>query len=205
MKTYIHFRSYLAHFFLEWKILQTNLGEKLETHILYSVTFFRKSCRLGDNIEKFCRGGRPQIWRMRIACWIPKATNAHTGCVILIAFPLQQWLHERASMLRYKYIACPVVTNLSNFSKNRTFPCITLISSPYSWIISDVSMFMKVKCSKIKYRVVWKSAQRCCLSYFLLMSNIEKFHMTEDYNEIYILHYLSNFLHASVLLKSNLV
>jgi len=23
---------------------------------------------------------------MRIACWIPKATNAHTGCAILIAF-----------------------------------------------------------------------------------------------------------------------
>jgi len=27
---------------------------------------------------------------------------------ILIAFPLQQWLHERASMLRYTYIACHV-------------------------------------------------------------------------------------------------
>jgi hypothetical protein len=30
----------------------------------------------------------------------------HSGCVILIAFPLQQWLHERASVLRYTYIAC---------------------------------------------------------------------------------------------------
>jgi hypothetical protein len=28
--------------------------------------------------------------------------------VILIAFPLQHSLHERASMLRYKYIACLV-------------------------------------------------------------------------------------------------
>ena len=45
--------------------------------------------------------GRPQmtIWRMRIACWIPKSTNTHTGFVTLIAFPLQQWLHERALML----------------------------------------------------------------------------------------------------------
>ena len=35
--------------------------------------------------------GRPQmtVWRMRIACWIPKATDAHTECVILIAFPRQ--------------------------------------------------------------------------------------------------------------------
>jgi hypothetical protein len=38
----------------------------------------------------------------------PKATNAHTNCVILIAFPLQQWMHERASLLRYTYIACLV-------------------------------------------------------------------------------------------------
>jgi hypothetical protein len=32
---------------------------------------------------------RPQmtIWRMRIACWIPRATNKHSGCG---AFPLQQ-------------------------------------------------------------------------------------------------------------------
>jgi len=48
------------------------------------------------------------VRRMRIACWIPKATNSHTDCVILIDFPLQQWLHERASMLRYTYTACLV-------------------------------------------------------------------------------------------------
>jgi len=32
---------------------------------------------------------------MRIACWKPKATSAHSEYVILIFFPLQQWLHER--------------------------------------------------------------------------------------------------------------
>ena len=49
------------------------------------------------------------IGRMRIACWIPKATNTPTGCVIHITFPLQLWLHERASELHYKHIACLVV------------------------------------------------------------------------------------------------
>jgi hypothetical protein len=39
------------------------------------------------------------IWRMCIACWIIKGTVAHTSCVILIAFPLRQWLNERASVL----------------------------------------------------------------------------------------------------------
>jgi hypothetical protein len=46
------------------------------------------------------------IWRLSIACWIPKATNTHIVCVTLIAFPLQQQLHERASMLRHTYIGC---------------------------------------------------------------------------------------------------
>jgi len=45
-------------------------------------------------------------WRVRIACWITKATNTYTEYVILIAFPLQQWLRGRASMLYVIYIAC---------------------------------------------------------------------------------------------------
>jgi hypothetical protein len=48
------------------------------------------------------------IWRMRIACWIPKPTNTRTGCIILTAFSVQQWLHELASMLRDTYITCLV-------------------------------------------------------------------------------------------------
>jgi hypothetical protein len=50
--------------------------------------------------------GRPQmaVRFMRIACWVPKATNTnthtHSGCAILIACPLQQWLNERDSVLR---------------------------------------------------------------------------------------------------------
>jgi hypothetical protein len=43
---------------------------------------------------------------MRFVCWITKATDIHSEYVILIAFPLQQWLRERASMLRYMYAAC---------------------------------------------------------------------------------------------------
>jgi len=45
---------------------------------------------------------RPQmtILRLRAACWITKATDTHSECVILIAFPRQHWLRERSSMLR---------------------------------------------------------------------------------------------------------
>jgi hypothetical protein len=51
------------------------------------------------------------IRRTRIACWTPKATNSHTGSVTLIAFPLQQRLHERASMLRGTHVNCLVLQN----------------------------------------------------------------------------------------------
>jgi len=54
------------------------------------------------------------IWRMRIACWIPKATNKHSEYVIHIACPLQQWLHERPSMLRYTYIDCILFVFISS-------------------------------------------------------------------------------------------
>jgi len=43
---------------------------------------------------------------MPIACWLPKATNTHSEYVKRIDFPLQQPLHERASMLRYACTAC---------------------------------------------------------------------------------------------------
>ena len=72
-------------------------------------------------LKNMVKPDRPRmtIRHMRIAYWVPKATNTHSQYVILIAFSLQQWLHEQALMLRYTYIAC--VTYLSHCMSNR-FP-----------------------------------------------------------------------------------
>jgi len=45
------------------------------------------------------------IWRMCNACWIIKAADTHSEYVILTSFSLQQWLHERTSILRCTYTA----------------------------------------------------------------------------------------------------
>jgi hypothetical protein len=54
------------------------------------------------------------IWRMRDACWISKVTRPHRCShththarryLMLTAFPLQESFRERASILRYMYIA----------------------------------------------------------------------------------------------------
>ena len=105
MKTSVHFLSYLAHFCLEWEMFQTKFVEKIKTHILFSaIFFFRKPCRLWDNVEKYCRAWQATDDNVAQAhCtlyWITKATNAYSQYVILIAFPLQQWLQERSSMWR---------------------------------------------------------------------------------------------------------
>jgi len=55
------------------------------------------SCRGSEMIWKnVVELDRPQmtIWRMRIACWMPKTTNMHSEYIIIIASPLIQWFHE---------------------------------------------------------------------------------------------------------------
>ena len=72
---------YLTQFFLEWEMFQTTVAEEIKTYILGSkFFFFRKSCSLWDYVEKYCQRGRPHmtLGRMRIACWITKATHTHT-------------------------------------------------------------------------------------------------------------------------------
>jgi hypothetical protein len=110
MKTNTNFLSCLAQFFfLEWKnIAHESCRENRSTYFIF-VNCFSESRSVCDIMwNNYVERDRPQmtIWRMRIAYWIPKATNEHSQCVILIAFPLQQWLHERASLLRYTYIDC---------------------------------------------------------------------------------------------------
>ena len=80
IETYTYFWSYIAHFFLEWEIFQTNVVEKFKTRILYSVTFFETRDVYEIMWKNFVERGRPQmtIRSMRIACWITKATNTHT-------------------------------------------------------------------------------------------------------------------------------
>ena len=67
-------------------------------HILFSANRAVYEIMWEKNSVDACR---PQmtIWRMRAACWIPKVTNTHSECLTLIAFPQQQWLHERSYVL----------------------------------------------------------------------------------------------------------
>jgi hypothetical protein len=118
MKNYTHLCQFLAQYFLESEMFQAKVVEEIKTHILCSKIVFRKSCRLWDNLEKSARARQATddniIQRMRFECWITKATDTHSEYVILIAFPRQQWLREKALILRFTYIAFLVPPRFGN-------------------------------------------------------------------------------------------
>jgi hypothetical protein len=74
-----------------------------ENTIYVQRIFFRKSYGMCDNVEEYGRArharGDKVIRRMCFACWVTKATDTHSGHEICIAFPRQQRLRERASLL----------------------------------------------------------------------------------------------------------
>jgi len=90
-------------------ISDKSFRENQNTHFIFH-NFFFKSAIYEIMWKNIVEHGRPQmtIWHTHIACWVPKDTNTHSEYVIIITFPLQQWLHGHTSMLRYSYIACLV-------------------------------------------------------------------------------------------------
>jgi hypothetical protein len=99
------------------KCFRQNRGENQNTHFMFSI-LFPKILHLWGNVEKYCTAGQTADYNMAHthACWIPKTTNTHSEYVIIIAFPLQQWLYERDSLLRYTYVACLVYFIIINWS-----------------------------------------------------------------------------------------
>ena len=117
MQSAVQFGSYLAQF-LQWEMFQTKVVEKIKTHThTHTHTHFVmnnvfKNCVVYEIIWKnIVQPDRPQmtIWLMRIACWMPRATNAHSQYVMSVVLPL----HRMVAQMRLSvtlYIACLVIS-----------------------------------------------------------------------------------------------
>jgi hypothetical protein len=83
-------------------MFHTKVVETIKTHILCLIFLFENRTVYQIMWKNIVVPDKPQmtIWRMRIACWITKAKGTHSEYVTLIASPMQQRLHERASVLR---------------------------------------------------------------------------------------------------------
>jgi hypothetical protein len=58
MVTDVHPWPYVTQFFLEWEKFTDEFLYTTKTRILYSKTFFQKSCRLKENAQKY---GSPTV------------------------------------------------------------------------------------------------------------------------------------------------
>ena len=110
MNTNRHVWSHLAQFFVKWEISAKNCRENQSIRFMFN-NFPHPENRAVNEImwKNILQRGRLQ-WKCG-ACALHARylrLQTHTQYVILIAFPLQNWLHERAPILRYAYIACLV-------------------------------------------------------------------------------------------------
>jgi hypothetical protein len=126
----------------------------MTTHILCSNFFFRKSCRLYE-VEKYGTARQDMdhntIRFMLFACWTTMAENKHSERVIRIDLQRQQWLRERASMLRLH-----VICLLSKWLKECCNVCTTERSVRYSdnrttgeELLWEINVFVKVHLSQV--------------------------------------------------------
>jgi len=84
-------------------MFQTKAAGEIKTHISVAQYFPENRAVYEVIWNKYGRAGqatdRNKIPRMRTACWIPKDKVTHSEYVILIAFPGQKLLRERATVL----------------------------------------------------------------------------------------------------------
>jgi hypothetical protein len=112
-----------------WNVSDRKLYRKSK-HTFYVQTALRRSCCLWDSVEKYSvtteATDNNVILRTKYAlCMLDnygKNTNSH---YVTLVFPQQQWLHERASMLRL-YVHCLSCSRLNckymeNFSTTRQY------------------------------------------------------------------------------------
>ena len=98
------------------KICTENQNTHFRFHDLFF--FFRRSCRLWENVEKCGRAKQATDtnteWRMRYTFWVAKAADTHTHLeyILLLIFPRKRRWLESAPVLRYMYIACLVIQYL---------------------------------------------------------------------------------------------
>jgi len=100
-----HPRTFVISRWILFKLrsaLDKSCRENQNMHVMFNNIFCRKSCLLWDKVENSCRAGQATddnvIWSISLSGWMTKATVTHTECVIFIAVPLLQCLHERNLM-----------------------------------------------------------------------------------------------------------
>ena len=121
----------------------------MKTHILCLIMFFfffRKPCRLWDNVEK--PGGAREatnyvtIWRIHVACWISKATRTRTQMCNTYCFSTATMVSLKClNVTLYVHcLSCYVINMVAEFYIYRNLCCTKLFWSTnkmFFWNLSE--------------------------------------------------------------------
>jgi hypothetical protein len=173
MQTNIHLWSHLTQFILEWEMLRTKVVENIKTQSLCSITCFRKSCRLWNNVEKYGRSRQATQDNMTHAhCMLDTYRYKHTHRIYNTYYlstattvarkRLNVTLYVQCVLFRRVFTWCLITfssqTNKKlNYTSWRSLPNFSLVF----WIIPRetrtrllVDMFEKRYCSRLLAREV---------------------------------------------------
>jgi hypothetical protein len=158
-------------------MFQTEVTEKIKTHLCSITFFFRKSYRLWDNVEKYGTAsqatGDNVIRRMRFACWITKATNTFRIC--------HNFCFSRATLVTR--------TRLNVTLYVHCLSCYALFSLIGTTVLHSGVICCKwaAKMRKLKACVVWKAETDIYQCFFLEPSKLSicEFKMWRPYTELF--------------------
>jgi hypothetical protein len=141
-------------------MFHTIVVEKIKTYILHSINFSpRKSCRLWGKVWQYVTARQATddniTWRMRIACWLSKATDTHTEYEILYLW-LLHGKHTYANVPQYQVSHCLSCSiNLGAKVSLQTAPCtsyfVTVIAS-LLWLMKTM-VILDYKCTLKKRKL----------------------------------------------------
>jgi len=103
------------------------------------------------------------IWFTCIACWIIKAADTHSEYVIHvpIAFPLQQWLHERLNVTLYVHRLSCFQTAVNSAIPLTMFCGCTSDTGCSVWVwYKQLSSLVRTLLSRINERSKWNTSRK---------------------------------------------
>jgi len=125
-------------------VLEKLCGKNHNTHFTFNNVFKISCLERKNSMQPERTESANTIWRTCFSSWITRATNAHSEFVIVTAFPLQQCLQERASILRYTCTDCIVIYFFQ--------PRYVFLANSFFWLFSSKPSECVCVCVCVWYR-----------------------------------------------------
>jgi hypothetical protein len=146
---------YLSSLLRMRNVSDESFRKNCNTRFMVNNFSFRKSCRLLDHVKRIFESWAGHTWQYGACAFHDGYLNlqTHRIYITLIAFLLQQWLHESASILSDMFIAR--LFQISQTLRHKR-------SILYFWVVKyQIFPLLRKKASEKCPFVSWRNWQKC--------------------------------------------